>query len=104
MSEVADIGICKNEKISHAYVGKHLTPRGGGVILKGLEGFRGGTQRVPLSKGGNPKIWPILGGESSDSGGRIGLKFSKGGEYFAKEYPSWRGGISIEKFSGGDIL
>ena len=58
------------------------------MILKGLEEFRGGTQRVPLSKGGNPKIKPILGGESSDSGGRIGLKFSKGGEYFAKEYPS----------------
>ena len=54
-----------------------------------------------LVLGGNPKNWPILGGESSDSGGRIGLKFSKGGEYFAKEYPSWRGGISIENFSGG---
>ena len=45
------------------------------------------------SLGGNPKIWPILGGESSNSGGRIGLKFSEGGEYFATESPSWRGGI-----------
>ena len=38
-----------------AYVGKHLTPRGG-VILKGLEGFRGGTQRVALYKGGIRKF------------------------------------------------
>ena len=39
-----------------AYVGKYLTPRKG-VILKGLVGFRGGTQRVGLSKGGgNLKI------------------------------------------------
>ena len=62
---------------------------------------RGGTQRVGLYKGGNPKIWPILGGESSHSGGRIGLKFSKGGEYFAKEYPSWRGESQSKIFLGG---
>ena len=37
------------------YVGKHLTPKGG-VILKGLEGFRGGTQRVALFKGGIRKF------------------------------------------------
>ena len=73
----------------------------GGVILKGLMGFRGGTQRVGLSKGGNPKIWPILGGESSDSGGRIGLKFSKGGTILPKS-TLLEGGKSQSKiFLGG---
>ena len=36
-------------------MGKHLTPRAR-VILKGLEGFRRGTERVVVSKWGNPKI------------------------------------------------
>ena len=40
----------------YLYVGKHLTPRGG-VILKGLVEFRGGTQRVGLSKGGGIRIF-----------------------------------------------
>ena len=47
---------------SNPYVGKHLAPRGG-VILKGFEGFKGGTQRIrkfDQFKGGNPLI---LGGE-----------------------------------------
>ena len=44
-----------------SYVGKHLSLRGGDRFWGALEGFRGGTQRVNPSKGGNPKIWPILG-------------------------------------------
>ena len=64
------IEIAKNHYFPHSYVGKHLTPRGG-VILKGLEGFRGGTQRVALYKGGNPKIWPILGGNPLILGGEL---------------------------------
>ena len=43
--------LCFKNKVLPSYMGKHLAPRGG-VILKRLEGFRGGTQRVGLSKGG----------------------------------------------------
>ena len=42
-----------------AYVGKHLTPRGG-VILKGLEGFRGGIQTVGSCENGIDDSIPIL--------------------------------------------
>ena len=93
-----------------AYMGEHLSPSGG----RDLEKFFGGESKEPKShllQGGEPKkltkfrggiqrnchFFQILGGEFFG----WGKNFSEGGEYFAKEYPSRRGGISNQNFSGG---
>ena len=71
------------------------------MILKGLEGFRGGTQRVALYRGGIRKFDQFLGGESSNSGGRIGLKFSEGGNILPKSHLP-EGGESKSKIFLGE--
>ena len=87
-------------KFLKPYMGKHLSLRGG-IDFEGPWRDLGGEPKESPSLRGESENLTNFRGESSHSGGRIGLKFSKGGEYFAKEYPSWRGGISIENFSGG---
>ena len=102
------------------YMGEHPNSWGG-RDLKIFEGgeyfgkkiFLGGIdfrpQRGDILDNSRPKFWNFL--KISERiliwGGLFGYfakKNFKGGEYFAKEYPSRRGGISNQNFSGGDIL
>ena len=68
------------------------------MILKGLVEFRGGrgTQR-----GGGSENLTNFRGESTDSGGRIGLKLSKGGNILLKSTLLEGGNVNRKFFLGG---